>query len=102
MPSARPSDLAMTTFITWPVSLGDEAPVSAIAVATIASSSSSPSSAGMYPEIVATTGVVNGIRQLADDLLHQYVITYTMPDSLKPNERLLAQMLGMDAGGPRR
>ena len=41
MPSARPSDLAITAFITWPMSLGAEAPVSAIAAATIASSSSS-------------------------------------------------------------
>ena len=45
-PSARPPDLDMTTFITAPSSRRLVAPVSAIAEATIAASSESPSSAG--------------------------------------------------------
>ena len=46
LPSARPPALAITAFITCPMSLGSLAPVSAIAAATIASSSASSSSAG--------------------------------------------------------
>ena len=35
-------------------------------------------------------GVVPGpvLAKLADTLLHQYVLTYTLPDGVKPNEKL--------------
>ena len=46
LPSARPATFGIAAFITWPMSFGATAPVSAIAVATIARSSSSESSAG--------------------------------------------------------
>src|SRR4051812_37684626 len=46
LPSARPSTRAIDAFMTWPMSLGELAPVSATASATIARSSSSESSAG--------------------------------------------------------
>lgn len=45
-------------------------------------------SGGRREEIVATTGVVTGLQRIADELLHQYVITYTLPDGVKPNEKL--------------
>ena len=46
LPSARPSTRAIDAFMTWPMSLGELAPVSATAAETIARSSSSESSAG--------------------------------------------------------
>ncbi len=46
LPSARPATRGIAAFITWPMSFGDAAPVSATASATIARSSSSESSAG--------------------------------------------------------
>ena len=46
LPSARPATLGVTTFITCPMPPGPDAPVSAIAAATIAVSSSSLSCAG--------------------------------------------------------
>ena len=46
LPSARPSTSAIAAFITWPMSFGDVAPVSAIARGTIPRSSASGSSAG--------------------------------------------------------
>jgi len=45
-------------------------------------------SGGRREEIVATTGVVAGLQQLANELLHQYKITYALPDGVKPNEKL--------------
>src|SRR5262249_50274995 len=41
LPSARPSTRGIAAFMTWPMSFGDAAPVSATASATIARSSSS-------------------------------------------------------------
>ena len=46
LPSARPATRGIAAFMTLPMSLGDAAPVSATASATIARSSSSESSAG--------------------------------------------------------
>jgi len=45
-------------------------------------------SGGMREEIVATTGGVAGLQRLATELLHQYVLTYSLPDGVKPNEKL--------------
>ena len=45
-------------------------------------------SGGRREEIVATTGGIDGLKRIADELLHQYEITYTLPDGVKPNERL--------------
>jgi membrane-associated protease RseP (regulator of RpoE activity) len=44
-------------------------------------------SGGMMQQISA--GVVPGavLQPIADTLLHQYVLTYTLPDGVKPNER---------------
>jgi VWFA-related protein len=43
---------------------------------------------GRHDEIVATVGIVQGLQQMAQELTHQYVITYALPDGVKPNERL--------------
>jgi VWFA-related protein len=45
-------------------------------------------SGGRRDEIVATAGIVEGLKKIADDLLHQYAISYTLPDGVKPDERL--------------
>jgi len=45
-------------------------------------------SGGRHDEIVATTGVVNGLQQLAEELLHQYVISYALPDGVKPSGKI--------------
>jgi len=36
------------------------------------------------------SGVVLGpvLTKVADNLLHQYALTYTLPDGVKPNERI--------------
>jgi len=45
-------------------------------------------SGGMVQQIGG--GVVPGpvLAKIADNLLHQYVLTYTLPDGVKPNEKL--------------
>lgn len=45
-------------------------------------------SGGRHAEIVATAGFVLPLQQLADELLHQFVVTYTLPSGAKPDERL--------------
>jgi hypothetical protein len=45
-------------------------------------------SGGRHDEIVATTGVVAGLQRLAEELLHQYVITYSLPDGVKPSSKI--------------
>jgi hypothetical protein len=44
-------------------------------------------SGGRRDEIVAAAGIVEGLVKVADDLLGQYVISYTLPDGVKPDER---------------
>jgi VWFA-related protein len=45
-------------------------------------------SGGRREEIVAATGVTGGLQQLADALKNQYVIDYTLPDGVKPSDKL--------------
>ncbi len=43
---------------------------------------------GRKDELVAATGSVVGMRQLAEELAHQYRVWYVLPDREKPQERL--------------
>ncbi len=45
-------------------------------------------SGGRREEIVAATGVTSGTQQLAEILKHQYVIEYSLPDGVKPSDKL--------------
>jgi hypothetical protein len=45
-------------------------------------------SGGSRIDIVASTGLVTGLQQLADSLVHQYAITYVVPDGAKRSDRL--------------
>jgi len=45
-------------------------------------------SGGRRDEIVATAGLIAGLQRLADELLQQYVVSYVLPDGVKPNERV--------------
>jgi len=45
-------------------------------------------SGGSRIDIVASTGLVTGLQQLADSLVHQYAITYVLPDGAKRSDRL--------------
>ena len=44
-------------------------------------------SGGRHSEIAAMTGVVSQLELLGDELMHQYVVTYTLPDGVKPDKR---------------
>lgn len=45
-------------------------------------------SGGRRQEIVAATGIASGLEQLAQSLKHQYVIEYSLPDGVKPSDKL--------------
>lgn len=45
-------------------------------------------SGGRRDEIVASAGIVQGLQLLADELLHQYMISYSLPDGVKPSDRI--------------
>jgi VWFA-related protein len=45
-------------------------------------------SGGHLDEIVAATGLPAGLHQLAETLKHQYLIEYTLPDGVKPSDKL--------------
>jgi hypothetical protein len=45
-------------------------------------------SGGHRDEIVAAAGIASGLEHLADALKHQYVIEYTLPDGVKPSDKL--------------
>ena len=45
-------------------------------------------SGGGREEIVAAAGIVSGLQQLAESLKHQYLIEYTLPDGVKPSDKL--------------
>jgi hypothetical protein len=45
-------------------------------------------SGGRRVDVNVTTAVPKAMLQVADDLLAQYVVTYTLPDGVKPNKRL--------------
>lgn len=48
----------------------------------------SKQSGGHRDEIVAAPGIVMDLRLLAESLLHQYVLEYTLPDGVKPSDKL--------------
>jgi hypothetical protein len=43
---------------------------------------------GRRDEIVATTGLLTGLQQLGDELLHQYVVSFVVPPGIKPSSRI--------------
>jgi hypothetical protein len=45
-------------------------------------------SGGRRLDLTVTTAVPKALQQVADDLLAQYAVTYTLPDGVKPNKRL--------------
>lgn len=45
-------------------------------------------SGGHRDEIIAATGIPAGLQQLAESLKHQYLIEYTLPDGVKPADKL--------------
>jgi VWFA-related protein len=45
-------------------------------------------SGGHRDEIIAAAGITTGLEQLAEVLKRQYVIEYTLPDGVKPSDRL--------------
>jgi VWFA-related protein len=45
-------------------------------------------SGGRRDEIVAATGISGGLEQLARSLKNQYLIEYTLPDGVKPSDKL--------------
>lgn len=47
----------------------------------------SKESGGRYQHVISTTHA-GALEQLADELLHQYAITYAVPDGVKPNDKL--------------
>ena len=47
----------------------------------------STESGGHHDEVVSTT-LVTSLERVADELLHQYEITYTLPDGVKPSDKL--------------
>jgi VWFA-related protein len=48
----------------------------------------SKQSGGRRVEVAALTGMPKALQQVADDLSAQYLITYTLPDGVKPSDRL--------------
>lgn len=42
---------------------------------------------GRRIDVNITAAVAKALQQVADDLLSQYVVTYTLPDGVKPNKR---------------
>lgn len=48
----------------------------------------SKQSGGRRIEVAALTGMPRALQQVADDLSAQYLITYTLPDGVKPSDRL--------------
>jgi VWFA-related protein len=45
-------------------------------------------SGGHRDEVMAATGLTGVLQQLADSLQHQYLIEYTLPDGVKPSEKV--------------
>src|SRR6188472_881596 len=48
----------------------------------------SKQSGGRREDIVAAAGALTGLQQLAEDLLHQYVIEYDLPPGTKSSDRI--------------
>jgi hypothetical protein len=64
----------------------DEQKQSAFALAQVLGDGSRESG-GRNDHIISTT-LVTALDQLAEELLHQYEITYTLPEGVKPSEKL--------------
>jgi VWFA-related protein len=45
-------------------------------------------SGGRLEELVATSGVVASLEELAEELMHQYIVTYELPDGVKASNKL--------------
>jgi hypothetical protein len=45
-------------------------------------------SGGIIEQVTGNTALVPAVAKLADHLRHQYVLTYTLPDGVKPSDRL--------------
>lgn len=45
-------------------------------------------SGGHRDEIIAATGIAGGLQKLADALKHQYAIEYSLPEGVKPSDKL--------------
>ena len=45
-------------------------------------------SGGRSDQVGAATGIADGMERIGDGLMHQYVISYTLPTGVKPNEKL--------------
>jgi hypothetical protein len=49
-------------------------------------------SGGRRVEVAASGAIRTGLQQVADDLLAQYAVTYTLPDGVKPDRRFNASV----------
>ena len=45
-------------------------------------------SGGRHDEIVAAAGIVQGLQTIGDELLGQYVVTYMLPEGVKPADKV--------------
>jgi len=45
-------------------------------------------SGGRRDQVLAASGLAEALPRVADDLLHQYVVTYGRPDKLVPPEKI--------------
>ena len=45
-------------------------------------------SGGMIEQVTGNGALAPTLAKIADNLLNQYVLTYTVPDGVKPNEKL--------------
>jgi VWFA-related protein len=45
-------------------------------------------SGGRHDEIVASAGLVSGLHTLAEQLINQYYVVYTLPQGVKPHEKI--------------
>ena len=48
----------------------------------------SKQSGGRHDEIVAAAGIVAGLQLVAEELANQYVVSYVLPEGVKPSEKL--------------
>jgi hypothetical protein len=45
-------------------------------------------SGGRYEEMVASAGLPKALQLVADDLVNQYVVSYTLPAGVKPSGKI--------------
>jgi VWFA-related protein len=56
----------------------------------------SKQSGGRRDEIVASAGLVKGVQMLAEELSHQYELTYVLPEGVAPTEKISVQVKRRD------